>query len=180
MPLIYKFFTVKNQEELSGKIYNYLKDHTDVFTKKLSWLNIDIKNLIEHIPEFEEAMKVVTDSPISFASVIYKAPGHDGGEHIDYSRAVRVLFPIKNCQGSYTKFFDLNGNSVRDVRTDVATWIEIDRKFPLKEIASVELTQPIVFDSGVPHGVFTNPLCNDPRLTITVGFVHEPRSYLDN
>jgi hypothetical protein len=99
---------------------------------------------------------------------------------VDGDIGCRVLFPIINCLNAPTKFFDLNGNNLyhRKSRLDNSGWWAIENKFPLKEIASVELYKPIVFDAQVPHDGTVNPSCKEPRFTMTIAFEKEPRSYL--
>jgi len=88
---------------------------------------------------------------------------------------VRILWPVKNCLGSSTKFYNVpkefliegTQNNWKDPdknNLDHYTNIEqgvyyatLDREWP--EIDQFELSAPIVFNGAVPHGV--NPAVNN-------------------
>lgn len=96
--------------------------------------------------------------------------------HIDERANARLLWPIRNCAGSYTRFFD-----VADSDIEYRTGGQGDKKFGYYHIknprnavmiGSVELTQPIVFEPSIPHDVLSNVDCKEPRLTMTLAFVN--------
>ena len=53
-------------------------------------------------------------------------------------------------------------------------FLSIEQKYPFTEIASIELTRPLVFNTKIAHGVYPNPDCSGPRLSITIGFGQYP------
>jgi hypothetical protein len=50
-----------------------------------------------------------------------------------------------------------------------APFYHIDKPEPYEQIAELELTQPAVFNSGIPHGIYCNA-DSGPRLSFTVRF----------
>jgi hypothetical protein len=125
-----------------------------------------------YVPELQEECFKIIPAPITMVAIVYRNPGKEWGVHIDtglYDH--RLLWPVKNCQGSYTRFFDLNGNAaITRLGGEGDLYTEIRSDYPLLEIDAVELTAPIIFNTRIPHGVFTNPKCAEPRLSATIGF----------
>lgn len=176
---VFKYIDVENQQLISDKLYQYVVERTDILNKKWAWNTLDKNDVLAFVPELAESLGKVIDSEITMVSIVYRNPGNAGGIHIDSGRLVRALWPVQNCHGSYTKFFDLNGNSVIEtIGAEGDKYLKIGEEFPLKEIAAVELTRPVIFDSGVPHGVYTNPALTGPRLTATMAFRKEPKYFL--
>jgi len=169
---LYKFLTVENQALISKKLYDYVINHTDILETKYDWNTLNLKEVLSFVPELVTECAKLINHPIVLVSIIHRSPGEGGKIHIDQGPAkYRLLWPVSNCQGSYTKFYDLNGNSVRELfNPNGNSFLTIGKTYPMPEIASVELTQPIVFNSKVPHGVYTNPLLTEPRLSATIGF----------
>lgn len=173
----FKKIELTNWEELSDRVENYVQT-TDILQKRYSWNTIDSTEILDKIPMLE-TMFSVYNLKVKTVAVIFRSPFAKGGVHIDSGTGVRALIPIKNCQGSYTKFFEVDRSKMQ-----LATGAAGDRYYYIpedaikKEIGSVETTTPIVFDPQVPHGVWTNPKSYYPRLTLTIGFDRSPRELL--
>lgn len=178
MMLVYKYITLDNQEIIAKKLYSYVVNHTKILETKYDWNNLNIEEVLKFrfVPELVESCAKLINYPIKMISIIHRMPGDDGKIHIDQGLAkYRLLLPIKNCQGSYTKFYELNGNPVKElVNPNGNSFLSINAVNPMPEICSVELTQPIIFNSKIPHGVYTNPELTGPRLSATIGFDHYP------
>lgn len=169
---LFKFLTVSNQELIADKLYDYVINHTNILETKYDWNTLNRAEVLEFVPELVTECTKLVNHPIVMISVIYRSPGEGGKIHIDQGPAkYRLLWPVRNCQGSYTKFYDLNGNQVKEIfNPNGNSFLTIDTVNPMPEIASVELTSPVIFNSKVPHGVYTNPALNEPRLSVTIGF----------
>jgi hypothetical protein len=169
---LYKRLSIDNYQIIADKVYDYVVKHTDILVTKYDWNNLKVKELSHHVPELVEACAKLVDCPIVMASIIYRSAGEGGKIHIDQGIAkYRLLMPIRNCQGSYTKFYDINGNQVREVANPNGnSFLTIEKVNPFIEIDSLELTEPVIFNSKVAHGVYTNPELTEPRLSITIGF----------
>jgi hypothetical protein len=177
LPFIY--INVENQQLISDKLYNFVISKTNIIQNCYSWNNLDLNDLKKYVPELFLELEKSIGSAIDVAAVVCRCPYNGGAPHVDYNKAVRVLFPIKNCAGSYTRFYDLNGNSmILKTGEKGNKWYEYSKEFPLIETYSVELIKPIIFDSGVMHGVVVNPDCSEHRLTLTVKFKKDIRSHL--
>lgn len=175
----FKFISVENQQLISDKLYDYIVEHTDILKKAWQWNTVKKDDVLKFVPELAVELRKIIDADIKTISIIHRKPNAQGGIHIDFGGATRVLWPVRNCAGSYTKFFDLNGNEVVEKRgSEGDRFLDIIHTYPLKEIAAVELTSPIVFDSGIPHGVYTNPKLNEPRLTVTIAFSKDIKYFL--
>jgi len=176
----YKFLSIADHELITKKLYEYVINHTDILEKKWDWNTLDRNAVLEAIPELAVACSQIIDHPITMISIVHRSPGASGGVHVDVGNYdYRVLWPVANCQGSYTRFFDLNGNKlVEAIGAEGDTFLTIEKKNPLIEIDAVELTAPVVFSTRTPHGVFTNPKCTESRLTATLGFGKFPLEQL--
>jgi len=173
----FKRIELTNWEELSKKVDNYIQT-TDILQKKYSWNTIDSKEILDKIPMLK-TMFLEFDLKVKTIAVIFRSPLSSGGVHVDSGIGVRALIPIKNCRGSYTKFFDVDKSKIQ-LTTGAAgdMYHHIPESAIISEIASVETITPIMFDPQVPHGVWTNPNLYSPRLTLTIGFNRSPRELL--
>lgn len=90
----------------------------------------------------------------------------------------RLNIPIKNCEGSYTCFYDIPKENLNDhITTDGGTkqWvIEFEK---LKPITIVELISPTILHTSYPHAVIgiTNKL---PRIAMTISFNEDISRFL--
>jgi hypothetical protein len=176
----FKHISVENQQLISDKLYDYVINHTHILKMAWLWNTLKKNDVLKFVPELAVELRKIIDADIRMISIIYRKPNHQGGIHIDFGGATRVLWPVRNCAGSYTKFFDLNGNEVIEKKGQEGDrFLDIVPTFPLTEIAAVELTSPIVFDSGIPHGVYTNPTLHEPRLTVTISFSKDIKYLLE-
>jgi len=168
----YKLLPIENHEFISKKLYDYVVTKTDILEKKWDWNTLDCNAVLQTIPELALACSKIIDHPITMISIVHRSAGASGGVHVDTGRYhYRVLWPVSNCQGSYTRFFDLNGNNlVISKGAEGDLYLSIENRNPLIEIDAVELVAPVVFNTLTPHGVFTNPACTESRLTATIGF----------
>ena len=173
---IYKYIDVDKQEYISNKIYEYISKNTLILHKRYMWNDISVSLLLNHVPELAIELKKIINHDITMISVIYMDAGRIGGTHIDTGPYdYRVLWPIKNCQGSYTKFYDLNGNNINvGYGKNGDKYLGVEEVNPLIEIESIELIKPVVFNTNLPHAVHTNPECDGPRITVTIGFGDYP------
>jgi hypothetical protein len=176
----YRYLSIKNHAIISDKLYQFVQTKTDILEKKWSWTTVDKDLVLAFVPELASSLELfVQSNKIAQISFIYRPPGSQGPPHIDSKKLVRILWPVKNCEGSYTKFFDLNNNEVvSKLDEEGNTYLHINDKNPMPEIHAVELNRPIVFDTGVPHGVYTNPRLTGPRISATISFDKQPKHLL--
>ena len=168
----YKFLPIENHEIISKKFYEYVIKNTDILEKKWDWNTLDCVKVLEYIPELKVSCAKIINHPITMIAIIHRNARQAGGVHIDVGGYnYRILWPVSNCQGSYTKFFDLNGNNIIEKKgPEGDTFLTFEKKNTLIEIDALELVAPAVFNTRTPHGVWTNPTCNESRLTATIQF----------
>jgi hypothetical protein len=178
----YKFLPIENHEIISKKLYEYVVNNTTILEKKLNYNRLDHETVLQAIPELAAACLKIINHPITMIAIIHRSAGVAGGVHVDVNAFnYRVLWPVSNCQGSYTRFFDQNKNKlVTSTAHSGEVFFSFEEKNPLIEIDAVELVAPVVFNVRTPHGVFTNPTCTEPRLTATMGFSKFPLEEIFN
>ena len=165
----YKFIELENADVITEKLYEFVVNNTDILQTGRSWTPVNTAKVLSAVPELRTALDKFTDLPVDISAFVYRPPGYEEA-HLDGVVETRLLMPVRNCQGSYTKFFDLNGNTVtKMVEAKGNVWWKIGNEHPLVEIDRLELTKPVFFNAGVPHGVQT-PKGNGPRLTFTCSF----------
>ena len=149
-------------------MYDFVVNNTSILRNKIFWSYVNVPQVLQFIPELKE----VTDSygiRIDAMAVIWAPSGLEGAIHIDYAKDIRILWPIRNCAGSFTRFFNVDPKYVEVARlTNNEPYYIITQPEPYEVLDNLELTQPAVFDSSIAHGVYTNPLCTEPRLTFTI------------
>lgn len=177
----FKYISVGNQQLISDKLYNYVVQHTDILEKELPWNTLNHNHVLDFVPELAQELSKVIDAKIIRVVIVHRKPQFQGSVHVDGGGLTRVLWPVKNCTGSYTKFFDLNGNKfIEKTGSEGEKFSAIEDIYPLQEISAVELVKPIIFNSGIPHGVYTNPAYTEPRLSVTIAFDKDLKYLLDN
>jgi len=169
MRRIYKFLDVDQQQLISDKLYQYVTENSELFNR-WGWTTANAESVLDFVPELEEELAKVIKSKINMITILRWEPLVNGPVHLDTGKHIhRVLWPVINCAGSYTKFYDTNGNKIRR-HQGRESYLEPERKFPLKEIESIELLRPMVFNTKICHGAVINPKCLEPRITCTIGF----------
>ena len=172
--MIYKYIDIENQELISQKVYDYVVNKTSILqgNPKQVWNNLDKEDFLIHVPELLEVFKEMGEGLIPFLITIFKIePNSNVSVHTDGDKNIRLLWPVRNCLGSYTKFFEVDENYI-EKRDDGQgkKYAHIINLEGAELLESVELVKPIVFKPWIPHGIWTNPTCKEPRLTLTIAF----------
>jgi len=185
MRQVYKFLKVDNHQKISADIHHYLINHTDILNPKntVFFNHISPTHVIQHVPSLKEFLDNNFLKPI-LTAVIVVPPGRENTLHVDQiDPYVRMLWPIKHCQGSLTKMFDIPRESLKANFLDGAdhtfnpshatSFFEIveQRDWPL--IDEFELLQPILIDVSVAHEVHPAPDATEYRISFTMGFDHD-------
>lgn len=171
-----------NHALISEKIYSYIVNHTDILKTKSPrddwgfWYSVSNENIQTYCPELIDYFDSL-DLQIKYVVIIYSPARVEGMVHIDGNTRLgnddlplRCLWPIKNCEGSFTKFFDVSQTTVEEkILSSGYPYLEV-LPGPMTEIGGLELVKPIIFNPNVAHGIFTNPNCDEGRISLTVGF----------
>lgn len=171
--MIYKNIDIKNYKVISEKVNDYVVKKTSILEGKNNvWNNLNIEDTLFHVPELYEAFREMGDIIPQQLTIFKVDPGGTITIHTDGGKYSRLLWPIKNCEGSYTKFFKVEESNIERVINNQhkSSYGHIKNPELAELIHSVELLQPIVFKPWVPHGIWTNPSLKEPRLTLTVFF----------
>jgi hypothetical protein len=127
------------------------------------------------IPELTVAFEEMGGLVPKMITIFRVEPKENISIHTDGGGHARLLCPIKNCIGSYTKFYKVDESNIekrvvfgREHGKGIFGHIKKPEDAILLEV--VELTKPIVFKPWTPHGISTNPNYNEPRLTLTISF----------
>ena len=172
----YNFLPVENHQVISDQLYQYVVDKTNILevTRDVGrWTDLQVDSVLADIPELAIELAKIVDHPITLIAILSYPPGSDIPVHLDVgSYKYRILWPVANCTGSYTKFYNQNGNKLIKKYSAVTTgaYITNEDRYPLLEMDSCELLAPVVINTQVLHGVISNPTATGHRLSATFGF----------
>jgi hypothetical protein len=189
MRQVYKFLEIDNHQAISDDIYNYLVNHTELlkFQNYCFFNHISPIHIVQHVPSLKQFLDNNCLKPI-MAGVILVPPVPPDLEksnlHVDVvDPYVRILWPIKNCQGSLTKMFNIPRECLKLISKENAVsgaqsnpenaqdrfyQIVGDQNWPL--INEFELIQPALIDTSVAHEVQYAPGTTEYRISFTMGF----------
>jgi hypothetical protein len=171
----FKFLNLQNHEQVSQEILLFLEHHTNLINDcPQFWNLVEINTVLQHVPSLKKFFTRYKLMPIQMSVVIFDPKTMYTRIHSDpLETYVRLLWPVKNCLGSFTKFYDIpkeflvkgtpyNWKDLDKNKLDHYTNIEqgvyyatLDREWP--QIDQFELSSPIVFNGAVPHGVNPAP-----------------------
>jgi hypothetical protein len=168
--MIYKFIDIPGHELISIKVYNYIITNTNILSENAIWNGVNSSDMLEQVPELKEALDSLNLN-VERISIVKATPKTNIRIHIDNDREPRILWPIANCKGSYTKFFDVDPHNIikqRGIKGDI--YFLVKNPSQAKQIDSLELTAPVMFKPWIAHGVWPDPDCEEHRLTMTIKF----------
>jgi len=177
---IFKHIDVENQQLISDKLYEFIATKTDILQTQDFWTHIEIDEVLAFIPELK---KVCDDRNLEVydIAIILAQPNMQGGIHRDEYPDIRWLWPVKNTQGSQTRFFDTIEDEIEWKQLPEGKLYQgVKDSYVPRQVGAFELTTPVVFDPGVAHGIFTNPEFTEPRITATIRFTKPPKYMLED
>ena len=172
----WKCLEVDNYQKISDDIYDYVINYTEILKFKTSvfYNNVSPIHIVQHVPSLKKFLDDNFLPTPTVTAIIVVPPVKERNLHVDtFDPYVRILWPIKNCQGSLTRQFDvprecLKLNFYPLGSTDTDYQIMIERDWPL--LSEIELLQPVLIDVSVAHEVHPAPDATEPRITFTIGF----------
>ena len=174
MSKYWKPLSIANHQAISDEVYDYVVNQTEVLTgKEYYFTQQNISYLLRHCPLLVEFLKKHELSPV-FVGIILcsnrrKLPMHR--DHDGEKPWLRLLWPVRNCQGSKTKIWQVPqgaGTSTADLNNIIFTYFPPNQEREL--IDEFELVSPVIFDASSPHSVESNPKLKDLRISLTIGF----------
>jgi hypothetical protein len=175
MKLVYKFYDVENHQAVSDEVYNYVVNHTEILKPKtpLFFNDVSIMSMLRHAPLLRDFLQQRLLDPRQISVVVVPADMKPY-LHVDtIDPYVRILWPVKNCMGARTKFFDIPREFLKlDHSSDgsTSTYFNITQSRDWPSLGECELTQPVIFDASVAHAVHPAPGATDHRISFTMGF----------
>jgi hypothetical protein len=177
----YKFLNVKDHHIISEQMFAFVRDHSGLLVLDPQfWTDLDVEAVLDHVPALKKLLERNSLTPKQIAVIIVD-PAPDAIIHTDTLEPyVRILWPVKNCEGSKTKFYNIPRSFLRieppgNHSTNIGFYPTVEHDW--RVIGEVELTSPIVFDSSTAHDVhcaprlYAIPVHTDWfRITFTVGF----------
>jgi hypothetical protein len=179
MNKIWKYLDIDAHQAISDEVYQYLADYTDVLLGEKYFVDQSIHHMLRHCPLLAEFLNSCYLVPERLATITCLS--HDEiNIHKDFDGEdpyVRILWPVKNCQGSKTKFWKvpsgaghltIGGYGTRD--GSGITSIAFPKNDDYEVIDEFELSSPLVFDGSVAHSIHPNPNLSGLRVSFTIGF----------
>jgi len=168
----YKFIDIPNYQLISDKVYNYMLS-TNILADKVVWNWVFRWELLLAVPELEQALDLL-NLEIDRIAIINAQPSSTVNIHIDYDTVPRMLWPIRNCTGSYTNFYKVDSDNVMEHRGPKGDKSLLIKHPELAEkIDTLELVSPVMFKPWIAHDIVTNPLYTDPRISMTIRFKND-------
>jgi hypothetical protein len=175
MKLVYKFYDVDNYQAISDEVYDYVVNHTETLKSKtpVFFNDVDVFHMVKHTPMFTKFLQQHSLIPKQIAVVVV-LPNALPDLHVDtIDPYVRLLWPVKNCTGARTKFYDVPRECLKlehNTRGSSNIYYTIIEQRDWASLGEVELTQPVIFDASVAHEVHPAPNATEPRISFTIGF----------
>jgi hypothetical protein len=169
----------------------YLENHTDILKTSMANSLIfgsfhDPATMNEKIPELVELCEWIGITPETY-QFIQLRPAHawpKGADpiHVDPQSIARVLLPVRNCEGSINRFYDVPSYWFRETWSEVRQMVNYKnfykgdyKEFPMT--AEFELDDVYLFNISYPHGIWPNPKSTEQRITFTI-FPNEDIAHL--
>lgn len=166
--MIYQLLNIPGHDTIAEKVYKYVLSNTNIMQVDAIWNWANTRELLTLVPELKTALDLV-NLQVEQISIVKANPGSNIKMHIDYDKEPRILWPIRNTRGSYTKFFKVDQQNILEQRGPRGdTYYEILNTESAEQLASLELLAPVMFKPWIAHGVWSNPRCTEPRLTMTI------------
>lgn len=175
MKLVYKFYDVDNHQAISDEVYNYVINHSNILTssRPAFFNDVSVPGMLTHTPMLVDFLQQSSLVPEKIAVVVV-TPGEKSELHVDtIDPYVRLLWPVKNCAGARTKFYDIPRECLNleyNILGSSSIYYTITEKRKWASLGEIELTQPVIFDASVAHKVFTAPGATEHRISFTMGF----------
>ena len=171
---IWKYLDVDNHQEIGDELYQYVINHTDLLINpdkldNLHWQHVS--SIMTHCAKLREFLsnRYLTPVKMGFIVVDSKKWVTTHADHVDHY--VRLLWPVKNCAGSETKFYNLKKSQGQLIGAEYEGWyVRYPADHNGEVIDQFDLTAPIVLDTSIPHSVHPNKNLDGIRVSFTISF----------
>ena len=172
MKPIYKFLNINNHQEISNEVYQYIVDHTDVLLCKNIFVDQDIGQMLNYCPLLNDFLNIYKLIPKRLA-IIVCPKNSEITMHRDNDGTnsyVRILWPVRNCQGSITKLWQVPDDAGTLINTNGIVYTAFPWDQPREQIDEFELSHPVLFNASCAHSVHPAPESTQTRISFTIGF----------
>jgi hypothetical protein len=170
---VYKFLNIDNHQIIGDQMYNFVVNHTDILRPKIPrfFTDVNIAHVLTHAPLLKEFLDVRYLTPTKMSVIVVPAD-IEPYLHVDtVDPFVRILWPVQNCAGSQTKFYDVPREYLELTSyLDGVFFYDIIEQRKWQKVGEFELTTPLVFDASVAHEVHPSPDATGHRISFTIGF----------
>jgi hypothetical protein len=177
MSSIWRYLPVDDHQSVGDEMYNFLLTQLDSLPPRPSttsyYFGLNVSHTLKNCPLLAKFLSGQQLNPLVIAIVICNNQ-NKLELHIDLDGAdpyVRILWPVRNCQGSKTQFWRVpegSGKFVSDNNGVLFTDFPLDQEREL--IDEFELIAPLVMDASVPHSADPNPDFEGDRISLIIGF----------
>jgi hypothetical protein len=176
----YKKIEVDYYDAIVEKTLDFIKtktDHLDKSKYKGPFINLSHWDFIKHVPEINWAFHKY-GLFFEDANIFLMWDNRDCLPHKDYTDSIaRVNFPILNCQGTRTVFYENLKSKRLILPTGAPFYMTMNKDYV--EVDSVEMTQATIVRISEGHSVIMNEE-KFPRITLTLSFTPDVGLLLDN
>lgn len=170
---IYRFLDVDNFQAIGNEVFDYVSNHTDILKPQypLFFTDTDVRHTLEHTPLLENFLNRQSLIPTKF-SIIVAPADMVPYLHVDtLDPFVRILWPVRNCAGSKTKFYDIPREFLKlNCFPDGVIYYDIIEQREWELVDEFELSAPLIFDASVAHAVHPATDATGHRISFSVGF----------
>lgn len=175
------------QDIIQNKTVEFLKNSTDLFERKdlKLWNKVDTLALIRAVPELPKFYAGMGLKLREVAITVWKS-NTDVPMHIDeLPVTAKINFPIMNTEHTYNEWYDVPKELLATVDPIVNQFgskyydLESIDLTACTKIAEVVVTQPVVFNSQIPHRIRVERKARFPRIVMPCTFFNEPISWLE-
>ena len=173
MSKIWKYLDVENFQAIGDQMYDFVVNRTDILKpiEPIFFTDLDIQYTLYHVPLLKEFLNNQFLMPTKLSIIVVPAKS-EPYLHVDTEDAfVRILWPVKNCAGSQTKFYNIPRKYLKlSNYPDGVIYYDIIEQRKWQKVGEFELTTPLVFDASVAHEVHPSPDATGHRISFTIGF----------
>ena len=177
MSKCWKSLGIANHQAISDEVYNYVVNHTDILKSQepVFFTDTDVQHALEHAPLLRDFLNQQSLIPTKFSIIVMPA-NKEPYLHVDTKDAfVRIIWPVRNCKGSRTKFYDISRKYLKLSRlpNEGVIYYDIIKQKNWQQVDEFELLTPLIFDASVAHAVHPAPDATGHRISFSVGFDRE-------
>jgi len=174
---IYKFLNIDNHQEISDEIYNFVSSNTDLLGSDTKFLFslVDVDSMLTHTPLLQKFLEEKSLKPTVIGIVVTHADS-PSNLHVDYvdnpnTTYIRMLWPVRNCHGSRTIFYNVPDECIQLVeQPNGEPYYSIPDDQKVEYADEFQLTSPVVFDVSVAHEVVPATDAIQHRISCSIGF----------